>query len=154
VQQRNRASNDVSLGSGSGETWDYKSVTYRLCAANVSKKKKTRPQLISSLPPSTRNTVPARWSDTGSKVACREISIIVLHASCGGARLMLAFQASLFQDNKSTTSATSRSFFNARELRMPEIVPICMHPDDLPLLVPSDCMRLLLERSVRRLESL
>jgi hypothetical protein len=67
---------------------------------------------------------------------------------------MLAFQASLFQDNKSTTSATSRSFFNARELRMPEIVPICMHPDDLPLLVPSDCMRLLLERSVRRLESL
>lgn len=92
MQQRNRASNDVSLGFGSGETRDYESVTYRLCAANVSKKKKTRPQLISSLPPSTRNTVPARWSDTGSKVACREISSIVLHASCGGHDLCLRFK--------------------------------------------------------------
>jgi hypothetical protein len=92
MQQRNRASNDVSLGFGSGETRDYESVTYRLCAANVSKKKKTRTQLISSLPPSTRNTVPARWSDTGSKVACRETSIIVLHASCGGQDLCLRFK--------------------------------------------------------------
>lgn len=56
------------------------------------RKKKTRTQLISSLPPSTRNTVPARWSDTGSKVACREISIIVLHASCGGQDLCLRFK--------------------------------------------------------------
>jgi hypothetical protein len=112
MQQRNWASNDASLGFGSGETWDCKSVTYRLCAANDSKKKKTRTQLISSLPPSTRNTVPSRWSDTGSKVACREMSIIVLHASCGGQDLCLRFKGPY---SKTTTSATSRSFFNARE---------------------------------------
>ncbi len=114
MQQRNWASNDVSLGFASGETWDYKPMTYRLCAANVSKKK--RQELNSSLRCPHQQEMPYL---RGGPILVRrwraERSVLLFSMLGGGGRTYACDSRVLVPRQKDYNFRTSRSFFNARE---------------------------------------